>query len=86
MLFGYARVSSTEQNPAHQIDALVQAGIDAENIHTDHASGAKVSRPQLECDLPRSAGEVLDLRARRTLGAEQNGCERGGDATGLDFE
>ncbi|KSU73660.1 MULTISPECIES: recombinase family protein [Rhodococcus] len=40
MLFGYARVSSAEQNPAHQVDALARAGVEAENIHLDHAGGA----------------------------------------------
>ena len=45
-----------EQNPAHQIDALVRAGIDAANIHTDHAGGAKASRPQLDAVLARLRG------------------------------
>ncbi|NLE81243.1 MAG: recombinase family protein [Rhodococcus sp.] len=48
MLIGYARVSTGDQNPDHQIDALRRAGIAAENIHIDHASGAKASRPQLD--------------------------------------
>jgi DNA invertase Pin-like site-specific DNA recombinase len=46
MLIGYARVSTVDQNPAHQIDALVRAGVDAKNIHVDTASGAKASRPR----------------------------------------
>lgn len=33
MLFGYARVSTTDQNPDHQIDALLRAGVTRENIH-----------------------------------------------------
>jgi DNA invertase Pin-like site-specific DNA recombinase len=45
MIVGYARVSTAEQNPDHQIDALLRAGVDRENIHVDHASGAKASRP-----------------------------------------
>lgn len=56
MLFGYARVSSADQNPAHQIDALERAGIDAANIHTDYAGGAKASRPQLDAMLTRMRG------------------------------
>lgn len=56
VLFGYARVSSSEQNPAHQIDALARAGIDAANIHTDYAGGAKASRPQLDAVLTRMRG------------------------------
>ena len=46
MIVGYARVSTAEQNPAHQIDALQRAGVARENIHVDYASGAKASRPQ----------------------------------------
>jgi len=48
VLIGYARVSIAEQNPAHQIDALTRAGVAAQDIHVDYASGAKASRPQLD--------------------------------------
>lgn len=48
MLIGYARVSTAEQNPDHQIDALTRAGVDPENIYLDRASGAKASRPALD--------------------------------------
>ena len=44
--FGYARVSTSEQNPELQIDALQGAGCD--RIFTDHASGAKEHRPELD--------------------------------------
>ncbi len=48
MLVGYARVSTAEQNPDHQIDALLRAGVARDDIHVDHASGAKASRPKLD--------------------------------------
>ena len=48
MLFGYARVSTADQNPDHQIDALTRAGVAPENIHLDKISGSKASRPQLD--------------------------------------
>jgi DNA invertase Pin-like site-specific DNA recombinase len=48
MLIGYARVSTDGQNPAHQIDVLLRAGVDCENIHIDTASGAKAPRPKLD--------------------------------------
>ena len=48
MLFGYARVSTADQNPDHQIDALLRAEVLRENIHLDKASGAKASRPKLD--------------------------------------
>ncbi|MFI6798381.1 recombinase family protein [Streptosporangium canum] len=48
MLFGYARVSTADQNPGHQIDALIRAGVAREHIHLDKASGAKSPRPRLD--------------------------------------
>ncbi|MGH3800439.1 MAG: recombinase family protein [Pseudonocardiaceae bacterium] len=48
MLLGYARVSTADQNPDHQIDALIRAGVEPDNVHVDHAGGAKASRPQLD--------------------------------------
>lgn len=48
MLIGYARVSTPDQNPAHQIDALKRAGVDEREIHVDVASGAKASRPAFD--------------------------------------
>ncbi|MCX2928514.1 recombinase family protein [Streptomyces sp. NEAU-W12] len=43
-----ARVSTADQNPDHQIDALLRAGVDRDNIHVDRSSGAKASRPKLD--------------------------------------
>ena len=48
MLIGYARVSTTDQNPDHQVDALQRAGVAAGDIYVEHSSGAKASRPQLD--------------------------------------
>jgi DNA invertase Pin-like site-specific DNA recombinase len=48
VLIGYARVSTADQNPMHQLDALTRAGVTAENIYVDVASGAKASRPKLD--------------------------------------
>ena len=46
MTFGYARVSTTQQDEALQLDALEKAGV--EKVFTDHASGATTSRPALD--------------------------------------
>lgn len=48
MLLGYARVSTDEQNPAHQFDALTRSGVAPDGVYLDRASGAKASRPQLD--------------------------------------
>ncbi|OUJ04591.1 recombinase family protein [Acetobacter cibinongensis] len=50
MIYGYARVSTTEQNEGMQVDALRSAG--CTKIFTDKASGAKTSRPALDEMLP----------------------------------
>jgi len=48
MVLGYARVSTADQNPDHQVDALRRAGVGEKEIYVDHASGAKSSRPKLD--------------------------------------
>jgi DNA invertase Pin-like site-specific DNA recombinase len=44
VLCGYARVSTLDQNPALQLDALTGAG--CEQTWTDHATGTSLARPQ----------------------------------------
>jgi len=48
MKFGYARVSTKEQNESRQIDALVQFGIDSNNIYIDKQSGKNFNRTQYQ--------------------------------------
>ena len=49
MLVGYARVSTLDQNPQLQIDALKQAG--CERLYVEKASGAHHDRPELKAAL-----------------------------------
>jgi DNA invertase Pin-like site-specific DNA recombinase len=44
-LLGYARVSTSDQNPKLQIDALQEAG--CLRVFVDTASGAVAARPEL---------------------------------------
>ena len=46
-LIGYARVSTAEQSVQMQIDALLDYGIEQENIFSENISGAKKDRPEL---------------------------------------
>lgn len=47
-MLGYARVSTADQNPQLQIDALVRAGVDRRDIWVEKVSGAAIKRPQFE--------------------------------------
>src|ERR1700679_4331644 len=49
MLVGYARVSTLDQNPQMQVDALKQAG--CERLYVEKASGAHRDRPELKAAL-----------------------------------
>ncbi len=42
--YGYARVSTREQNPRRQIDALVAFPLPRSRIYVDHATGATFDR------------------------------------------
>lgn len=67
--WGYARVSTVDQDAALQLDALLAAGIDREHIVVDHASGTKESRPGLDELLERlEAGDVLTVWKLDRLG------------------
>lgn len=46
MLFGYARVSTNDQDAGPQVDALKEAG--AKKIFTEKASGGRWDRPELQ--------------------------------------
>src|SRR6476620_6418269 len=58
---GYARASTTDQNPQLQLDALQEAG--ATRIYTDYGvSGATASRPHLDACLDHlREGDVLTV-------------------------
>jgi len=67
-IIGYARVSTTDQNPQLQLDALQKAG--ATRIYTDHGvSGSTAQRPQLDACLDHLRnGDVLTVWKLDRLG------------------
>lgn len=46
MEFGYARVSTKEQNEARQVESLTNAGIPKDSIYIDKQSGKDFDRPE----------------------------------------
>jgi len=64
-LVGYARVSTAEQDPALQLDALGVAG--CWRVFTDHASGSREDRPELSAALDslRSGDSLVVWRLDR---------------------
>ena len=54
------RVSTDEQHPTAQRDALLKAGVAEDNLYVEHTSGAKSSRPQWDVvQRVLRAGDVL---------------------------
>lgn len=45
-VYGYVRISSKDQNPDRQLDALCEKGVDKTRIFTDYESGKNFDRPQ----------------------------------------
>ncbi len=65
--YGYARVSTREQNPDSRADALARAGVEPQNIVIEKISGKLASRPQLDTLLAQlqNGDQVLVTRLRR---------------------
>ncbi len=67
MIYGYARVSSVDQNEARQIDALQKAGVD--KIFLDKQSGKDFDRPQYQKMLRKlKEGDVLLVQSLDRFG------------------
>ena len=67
--YGYARVSSKEQNLDRQLDALAEFGLKSTQIFADKASGKDFKRPQWRRLTRRlRAGDVLVVKSIDRLG------------------
>lgn len=70
-IFGYARVSSKDQNEARQIVALDSAGVPPENIFTDKQSGKDFNRPQYKRLVETmQPGDTLYIKSIDRLGRD----------------
>ena len=68
-VFGYARVSSRDQNLARQLDALLGFGVERRMIVTDKASGRDFARPGYRGLVRRMrAGDTLVIKSIDRLG------------------
>ncbi len=67
--YGYARVSSRDQNLARQLEALAAFGIKADNIFVDKASGHNFERPEwMRLTEVLRMGDVLVVKSIDRLG------------------
>lgn len=61
--YGYARVSTLEQDVRLQLDALIAAGVPAAHVYVDQASGtARRGASCVSVDTPRVVGAELRRR------------------------
>ena len=69
-MFGYARVSTKEQNLDRQIDALKQFGINERDIITDKASGKNLDRQGYQAvrNTMLRSGDILVVKSLDRLG------------------
>lgn len=69
MLYAYARVSSKDQNLDRQLSALMQAGVDKENIFTDKQSGKDFKCPAYQKMLETiKQGDMIIIKSIDRLG------------------
>ncbi len=73
MLIGYMRVSKTDGSQATDLqhDVLTAAGVDAEYLYEDHASGRREERPGLaNCLKALRSGDTLVVWKLDRLGRD----------------
>ena len=68
-IFGYVRVSSTDQNENRQMDALKEHNVELKNIYMDKQSGKDFERPQYKKLVRRMKnGDILYIMSIDRLG------------------
>ena len=70
-VYGYARVSSINQNEDRQVDKLREAGIQEENIFIDKISGITFDRPNYKALIQKiNRGDVIYILSVDRLGRD----------------
>jgi len=68
-IYGYIRVSATDQNDDRQKDAMCQAGVPEKNIYTDRQSGKDFERPRYKALVKKlREGDLLYILSIDRLG------------------
>ncbi len=68
-IYGYARVSSTDQNEDRQMLALSEAGVEKKNIYMDKLSGKDFERPEYKKLMKKlRSGDLLYMLSIDRLG------------------
>ncbi|MCR4618474.1 MAG: recombinase family protein [Lachnospiraceae bacterium] len=67
--YGYIRVSSRDQNPERQIEALKEYGVKSKNIFMDFISGKDFNRPKYKALMKKiKPGDVFVIKSIDRLG------------------
>ena len=76
-IYGYARVSSTDQNAERQLIALLKKGVKPNNIYTDKQSGKNFERPAYRQMIKKlKAGDLLYILSIDRLGRNYEEIQR----------
>lgn len=76
-IYGYARVSSTDQNEERQLVALREKGVDENNIFIDKQSGKDFDRPQYKKMVQKiKSGDLLYILSIDRLGRNYEEIQR----------
>ncbi len=76
-VYGYVRVSSTDQNEDRQLIALSEAGVADENIYIDKQSGKNFERPQYKrMNKKLKSGDLLYILSIDRLGRNYEEIQR----------
>lgn len=71
--YGYARVSTREQNPERQLYALEKSGVERKNVFVDRMSGKDFQRPNYKKMIARlNEGDIVVIKSIDRLGRNYN--------------